>query len=634
MSLLESIQSPADLKRLSDDQLQTLCGEIRQQLLVTVADTGGHLASNLGVVELTVALLAVFDFPDDKLLFDVGHQAYVYKLLTGRQQAMAQLRQTGGACGFPVRSESPYDAFGAGHAGTAVSAALGMAAARDRQGSKERIFALVGDGALGCGSTLEGLNSTVEVTRDLVVILNDNKMSIGPNVGALSKHLNALLSDSSYYRARNRFRDAVEAIPGVGHRLKRFFANLYLAIKNSVLPPARVFQEFGFRYLGPIDGHDLKQLLKTFRNLRDLRDTPLLLHVMTQKGAGYDPAEDDPEAFHGTGSFCLETGAARGGGGAPSFSKEFGNSLERLLESNPKVVAITAGTCLGTGLKSVRERHPKQLFDVGIAEEHAVIFAAGLATRGFVPVVAIYATFMHRAMDYVFHDVCLQNLPVVLCLDRAGFVEDGPTHHGIHDLGFWRSIPNLAVLQPADQAELDAMLVLAVASGRPVLIRYPKAEATLLPRQTPVAWGRAALIREGGDLAIWASGRETVLALEVASRLAETGIEAAVVNPRFLRPFDAELARELARKQPLVSLENHVVQGGLAECLREAVADLPGTRLLARGWPLEIIPHGSETEMRRRYRLDAESLAADIAAFVTDRTIGHAPAGPGGRRTE
>jgi 1-deoxy-D-xylulose-5-phosphate synthase len=617
MALLDSIQSPADLRKFSDTQLEQLCVEIRAELLRIVAARGGHLASNLGTVELTVAMLAVFDPPTDKLLFDVGHQAYAYKLLTGRRQQMERLRQDDGCSGFQLREESPCDAFGAGHAGTAVSAALGMAAARDHHGGTERIVAIVGDGALGCGSTLEGLNSVVEISRDFLVVVNDNKMSIGPNVGALGRHLNKVISHHSYYRARNRFRDGIEAIPLIGPKLRRCLGGIYLAIKNLVLPPGRIFQEMGFRYLGPIDGHNLKELLRTFRNIREVRDTPLLLHVLTHKGMGYLPAEKNPEAFHGVGCFDPNTGNIPASG-ETTFSSAFGTSLGQLLGENPETIVITAGTCSGTGLLKVREKFPERYFDVGIAEEHAVIFAAGLAAQGMVPIVAIYATFMQRALDYVFHDVCLQRLPVVFCLDRAGIVDDGPTHHGIHELAFWRTVPNLSVLQPADATELDNMLRLAVSRRQPVVIRYPKGEASALPvpQRTPLEWGRAELLREGADVVIWASGRETATALDVAGRLATQGIEAAVVNPRFLIPFDRNLLRLQAATRPVVTLENHVLAGGLADIAREALQGISTSRLLCRGWPIDLVSFGTERHQRECHRLTPEALAEDIIAFL------------------
>lgn len=617
MALLDSIQSPADLRNFSDAQLEQLCGEIRKELLCIVSACGGHLASNLGMVELTVAMLAVFDPPADKILFDVGHQAYTYKLLTGRRDLMKRLRQDNGCSGFQLREESHCDAFGAGHAGTAVSAALGMAAARDRHGGNERIVAIVGDGALGCGSTLEGLNSVVEITRDFLVIVNDNKMSIAPNVGALGRHLNKVISHYSYYRARNRFRNFIEAIPLIGPKFRKGLGTLYLAIKNMVLPPGRIFQEMGFRYLGPVDGHNLKELLRIFRNIRDVRDTPLLLHILTHKGMGYPPAEKSPEAFHGLGCFDVDTGTLPAAS-ETTFSSAFGASLGNLLGEIPESVAITAGTCAGTGMLKIREKFPERYFDVGIAEEHAVVFAAGLASQGMIPIVAIYATFMQRGLDYVFHDVCLQKLPVIFCLDRAGIVDDGPTHHGIHELAFWRAVPNLAVLQPADANELNDMLRLAVSRRQPTVIRYPKGDAMALPipNRSPLEWGRAEPLRAGTDVAIWASGRETATALQVANLLAIHGIQAAVVNPRFLMPFDRGMMRSQASTMPVVTIENHVLAGGLADIAREALQGLPNVRLLCRGWPIDIIPFGTERRQRELYRLTPETLAEDIIGFL------------------
>ncbi len=617
--LLDSIHSPADLRRLPESELPALAAEIRAELVEVVSRTGGHLGPNLGAVELTIALLRVFDPPADTIVWDTGHQAYVHKLLTGRRALFQNLRQSDGCCGFQHRQESTCDAFGAGHAGTAISAALGFAAARDQAGGNGRVVAVVGDGALGCGVSLEGINNIVETTKDFILVLNDNKMSIAPNVGAVAHYLSRVISAESYNRFRDGVAHFIARIPHIGPPARKAIHRIEEMTKG-VLVHGTLFEELGLRYIGPVDGHDLPGLVRTFQNLRRLRQ-PIVLHVLTRKGQGYAPAEAAPETFHGIGPFNPATGTAciDKAGGA-SFSAALGNALCDEVGKNRQVLAITAGMCSGTGLKPLREKFPDHLRDVGIAEEHAVVFAAGLAAAGYRPVVAIYASFMQRAMDCVFHDVCLQNLPVVFCLDRAGYVEDGPTHSGIHDLGFWRTLPNLAVLQPSDDAELRGMLSLLIARNGPGMLRYPRGGASALPVQTrtPLEWGKAELLREGPDVAIWAAGRETLLALEVADLLAVRGIRATVVNPRFLQPFDSELFLRHAAAMPVVTLENHVLSGGLAGIAADLLLQAPRHRgILRRGWPADtVLPWGPEADLRRRFRLDAASLAEDIAAFL------------------
>ncbi len=617
--LLDGIRTPADLRRLPESDLPKLARELRAEIIDSVARNGGHLAPSLGAVELTIALHRAFDLPSDTIVWDTGHQAYVHKLLTGRREAFQRLRQTDGCCGFLHRQESAYDSFGAGHAGTAVSAALGFAAARDRLGEDRRVVAVVGDGALGCGLTLEGINNIIETTKDFILVLNDNKMSIAQNVGAVSRHLNRVISAESYNVFKENVSRFVTRIPWIGPPLRRAIRRVKEMTKG-VLVHGTLFEELGLRYIGPVDGHDLPELLRTFANVRRLRQ-PIIVHVLTRKGQGYPHAEAAPELYHGLGPFDPGTGALCGGrAGEPSFSASLGEALCDEVERNQQVTAITAGMCSGTGLRPLREKFPGHLRDVGISEEHAAVFAAGLAAAGYRPVVAIYASFMQRAMDCVFHDVCLQNLPVVFCLDRAGYVEDGPTHSGIHDLGFWRTLPNLAVLQPSDDAELRGMLALLLRHNGPGMLRYPKGSSAPLPvpARAPLAWGRAEVLREGADVAIWALGRETLTALEAAGRLADRGIRATVVNPRFLQPFDEELFLKYAAAMPVVTLENHVLRGGLADVAAGLMARLPGHHgLLTRGWPADtILPWGPEAGVRQRFRLDAPTLADDVAAFV------------------
>ncbi len=620
---LDRVQSPADLRGMSMEDLRGLAGEIRAELLRLVGRHGGHLAPNLGVVELTIALLRVFDPPRDTIVWDTGHQGYVYKLLTGRRQLMESLRCDDGCCGFLHRRESPYDAFGAGHAGTAISAALGFAAARDRRGDSDRkVVALVGDGAAGCGVAFEGLNSITETTADFILILNDNRMSIAPNVGALSRYLNRIISGGLYNRFKCKLRSFVLRIPRVGPSLRRVIHRFEEVVKGLLLTPT-LFEKLGLRYIGPLDGHDLASLIHTFEAVHELRQ-PLVIHVITRKGQGYAPAEASPEDYHGVSAGTCAVGKAapgvddENGAAAGTFSEAFGAALARRMERDPRALAITAGMCSGTGLRGIRRQLPDRLFDVGIAEEHAAVFAAGLAACGFCPVVAVYATFMQRAVDYVFHDVCLQELPVVFCLDRAGIVPDGPTHHGIQDIGMWRSLPNLAVLQPADGPELERMLNLLLDRGAPAILRYPRGAATPLavPDRAPLEWGRAEVIREGEDVSIWALGRECVTALEVAARLEGDGVTARVVNARFVEPLDVELLERCAGQGPVVTLEDHCVRGGLGTALAEAAAGNFPLDLLRRGWPSQVVRWGTVAGIRRRHGLDPEQLVEDITAFL------------------
>lgn len=621
--LLSRIGGPKAVRQMDEGQLPALAAELRQRILQVVSRRGGHLASNLGSVELTVALLHCFDLAEDAVVWDTGHQAYSYKLLTGRNELFEQLRAEGGCSGFLHRQESVYDHFGAGHAGTAISAALGFAAVRDHREGRGRVIAVVGDGALGSGVALEGLNSIIETTDDFILILNDNRMSIAPNVGAISQYLNRTISGLKYRKLRRLTSEVVDAIPVVGQGLRRWFRRVMMAAKG-LLTPGAVFEELGLTYFGPLDGHDLQELTRTFSAVRSLRK-PLVLHVLTEKGRGYPHAEKAPELYHGMGEFDLESGQALvPPEPAPeppprTFSAHLGDALERIMAKDHSVVAITAGMCHGTGLAAVRKRFPERLYDVGIAEEHAVVFAAGMAAAGMKPVVAIYATFMHRAFDYVYHDVLLQNLPVVFCLDRAGVVDDGPTHHGILDLSWWRGLPELSVLQPADAPMLETMLGERLAAGAPAVIRYPKSLATPLefeggvPSYRP---GRAAVLRKGDNVALWALGREVNTAFQVADMLAGQGVEATVVDVRSVVPLDEQCLLEHARQMPIVTIEDHVCEAGLGAMVAEALAGEGGVRLLQRGWPREPVACGTCAGLRRTHRLDTESLAEDIAAFV------------------
>ncbi|MFW6414188.1 MAG: 1-deoxy-D-xylulose-5-phosphate synthase [Verrucomicrobiota bacterium] len=633
--LLDSIAGSEDVQSLTLAELEQLSEEVRAELLEVVLNNGGHLASNLGTVELTISLLHAFTPPADKLVWDTGHQSYTYKLLTGRRKLFQQLRKDDGCCGFLSRAESEYDCFGAGHAGTAISAAVGMAFARDQRQGDEKVVAIVGDGALGTGVALEGLNQIIENTDDLVVVLNDNKMSIAPNVGAIAQHLNRIISGEFYNRLKAKAGDTVERIPFIGNQLKRRVKQVE-EVAKGMLVPGLLFEELGLRYIGPINGHDLEELTETFNNIRNLKQ-PLLIHVLTEKGHGYPAAEEAPEKYHGVSKApeketllqgndeendrrereeeagCQKDNLAKQEN--PSFSVISGTIIEKMMEEDDKIIAITAGMCKGTGLENVRGRYSQRYLDVGIAEEHAVVSAAGIAAEGYKPIVSIYATFIQRAMDYVFHDVCLQQLPVVFCLDRAGVVNDGPTHHGIHDLAFWRSVPYLSVLQPADSEELTTMMNSAVSRATPVIIRYPKGDAAMLPenQQAAFAWGRAAVLVEGTDVALWCSGREVKTGLETAAILKKEGVNTAVINARFLRPFDEELLFRFAADMPIAVVENHVDIGGLGSIVRETLADKQNNGIYVYAWPGNVpIPYGTEAGLRKKFGLTADAIADNL----------------------
>jgi len=613
MNTLDTINSPADLKNAKIEDLPALAEEIRALIINTVSATGGHLSANLGTVELTIALLRVFDPPQDKLIWDVSHQTYAYKILTGRREAFPTLRQTDGISGFLSRSESEYDAFGAGHAGTALSAALGMAAARDRQDGNEHVVAVVGDGALGCGTSFEALNNLSSTTKRLIVILNDNEMSISANVGAISRYLGQLLAHPRY----NRWKSSVERF--ARHKLKMsWLSKIYLrseeAVKSMFLRSV-LFEEFGLRYIGPIDGHNIPTLISSLEIARN-SDEPILVHVATQKGKGYTFAEAEPEIWHGTGAFECKTGVPLKTGSALKYSDVFGQTVERLAAQNDKIVAITAAMAVGTGLVNFSRRFPNRFFDVGIAEEHAVVFAAGLATRSFIPMVAIYSTFSQRVVDFVIHDVCLQQLPVIFCLDRAGIVgDDGPTHHGVFDIALFRSVPNLVMLQPKDESELADMISSAVAWKKPVMIRYPRGcgpGKSMPPKFTEIPFGKAEVLTEGDAVQIWALGDMLPLAQRAAQKLRQSGLNAGVVNPRFIIPLDRDLlARQAEKAQCIVTIENGVVNGGFGSIVEEALMDKDYKgKILRFGWPDKFVPHGAFEKLSERCGLTDEAVTS------------------------
>ncbi|MEO5366545.1 MAG: 1-deoxy-D-xylulose-5-phosphate synthase [Magnetococcus sp. WYHC-3] len=609
--LLERINSPQDLRALPESRLPELAEEIRRFTVASVARTGGHLGASLGVVELTIALHYVFNTPEDRLIWDVGHQSYPHKILTGRRELMASLRQRHGLSGFTKRDESPFDPFGAGHSSTSISAALGMALAARLQGRQQKHIAVIGDGALTAGMAFEALNNAGHHRDcDLIVVLNDNEMSISPNVGAMSAYLSRLLSGGFYTSLKGRTERVLKRIsPPLRDLAKRAEEHF-----KGMIIPGTLFEELGFTYFGPIDGHDLDSLLPTLRNINELNG-PMLLHVVTRKGRGFEPAEANPCTYHGVPPFDPDTGAIPEDNGVPSYTKVFAETLVDLARDNPHLVAITAAMPEGTGLSLFQEHFPARFHDVGIAEQHAVTCAAGMACEGLLPVVAIYSTFLQRAYDQIVHDVCLQNLPVVFAVDRAGLVgADGPTHAGAYDLSFLRSIPNLTLMAPSDENELRHMLATAVQLGRPVAVRYPRGSALGLPREKPKiipsAVGR--LLHEGRDVALLAVGTLVRDALEAAQLLANEGISVAVYDARWVKPLDRSMVRRAAGFPALATLEENSTQGGFGAAVLEMLAEegLTAPRRMALwGLPDRFIPHGTQKELRAELLLDAQGLA-------------------------
>jgi len=619
-SVLDKINDPADVKSLTSEEMTELAAEIRALMIETISKTGGHLASNLGMVELTLAILRVFHPPEDKILMDVSHQAYAYKILTGRKDQFCTLRQYGGLSGFLSRKESPCDSFGAGHAGTALSAALGMAVARDRQGGKNHVVAVVGDAALGGGSSFEALNNIQGTTERLIVVLNDNEMSISANVGSVSKYLGELLTNPNYNKWKHSIESVVKRMSGQSNALRRLYYRVEESVKSMFLHSV-LFEEFGLRYIGPIDGHDLSRLVAALEIAKnDIR--PILLHVVTQKGRGYSFAEKCPENWHGIGKFDVESGIPISSSSSPSYSQVFGNTLERLAAHDDSIVAITAAMRAGTGLTSFSTRYPGRFFDVGICEEHAVVFAAGLASQGMTPVLPLYSTFSQRVVDYILHDICLQNLPVVICLDRAGIVgDDGPTHHGVFDIALLRTFPELIIMQPADGAELAHMLNSAIKWKCPVVIRYPRGIcAGFVPPDQfeEVAVGKARILREGWEIQIWALGDMIPMAIAAADHLVTKGFSVGVVNARFVAPLDQDLIvaqSKLARA--FVTIENGVVSGGFGTAVTEILGDIGYQgRIIRNGWPREFIPHGAPVILLEKYGLTAEAIAERVERIL------------------
>lgn len=616
-ALLNRIEKPEDVKALTVRELEQLASELRHFIIDTVSQNGGHLAPNLGTVELTLALYSVFSFPEDKLVWDVGHQAYTHKILTGRRDAFKTLRKKGGITGFPNRSESVYDAFGVGHASTSISAALGMALARDAKGEKNQVIAVIGDGALTGGESFEALNNAGDLGTKLIVILNDNEMSIDANVGAMSEYLSRIRIAPQYARAKRDMGSLLMSIPHIGDKVYKTASHLKDGVR-SVLVPGSLFEEMGFHYIGPIDGHNIALLEEVLASAKEM-EGPVLIHIHTVKGKGYKPAEQAPEKFHGVGCFDPSTGkSAKKAGCAPSYTSVFSKALIDLAKDRPDILAITAAMPSGTGLKAFGQAYPKRFFDVGIAEEHAMTLAAGMAAAGMHPVIALYSTFAQRAYDQLIHDVCLQNLPVTLCLDRAGLVgEDGPTHHGVFDLSYLRQMPNMCVMAPKDEEELRHMLATAIAIEGPAAVRYPRGAGLGVPltdslETLPV--GKAEVLQEEGDIAFLAVGTMVEKAKEAAAILKEEGIEAAVVNMRFIKPLDTELLGEMARtKKLLITAEENVLAGGFGSAVAEYLADhgieVP---LLRFGIPDRFIEQGTRRELLSLCGLQPDEMAERI----------------------
>ena len=612
--LLNQIDSPEDLRKMRLADLPILAQEIREEIIRTVSKVGGHLASNLGVVELTLALHYVFDTPRDRMVWDVGHQTYAHKLITGRRQNFETLRQCGGICGFPRREESPYDAFGTGHSGTSISAALGMAQARGIKGEGYKVIAVIGDGSMTAGLSFEGLNQAGAMDKDLIVVLNDNELSISPNVGALSSYLNRLMTGQFARRFRDEIKSLLRRLPAIGDPALKWAKYAEETFKGFFLP-GLLFEELGFKYVGPLPGHKIDDLIETLRNVKQLRG-PILVHVITSKGKGYPPAEKDPVAFHGVNPFRPESGEIiTPKGGCLSYTEVFGQTMVKLGRENPSLIGITAAMPQGTGLDAFAGEFPDRFFDVGIAEQHGITFAAGLAAEGFIPVVAIYSTFMQRAYDQILHDVCLQNLPVVLALDRGGIVgADGPTHHGLFDFSYLRHIPNLVVMAPKDENELQHMLKTAARCGRPVSLRYPRGNGWGRPldaelKELPV--GKAEVLERGKDLAILAVGSTVRPALRAASRLRAQGIAATVVNARFVKPLDEELIVSLAEEtRRFLTVEENALQGGFGSAVLELLGEkrLTGITCKRLGIPDTFVEHGGQEILRRKYGIDAEGI--------------------------
>lgn len=618
--MIEGIKGPEDIKSLSIDELNQLASELRGIIIERVANNGGHLASSLGVVELTIALHYVFNSPTDKIIWDVGHQSYAHKLLTGRLKDFHTLRQYGGISGFPRIDESAHDAFGTGHSSTSISAGLGIIEARDhlKSGITNKVISVIGDGAMTAGLAFEGLNHAGHLKKDIIVVLNDNEMSISPNVGALSIYLQKIMTGDLYTRFRKETKYLLERLPKVGDSMLKIAQRAEETVKGF-FAPGILFEELGFEYVGPVDGHRIDLMIETFERFKDF-PAPVLIHVITKKGKGYAPAERNPSLFHGIGPFDVKTGMPRSSKDV-SYSEVFGEYLVELAEDDDRIVAITAAMTEGTGLTEFATRFPKRFYDVGIAEPHAVTFSAGLAIQGMKPVVAIYSTFLQRAYDEIIHDVCLQNLPVVFAIDRAGIVgEDGPTHHGAFDLSYLRHIPNMVVMAPKDGNELRSMLKTAISYNGPCAIRYPRGSAINIneyPINIPI--GKSELLRDGRDILIIAIGSMVLPSISASEILKRDGISSAVINARFIKPLDTALIFSLAKNtEYILTVEENSVLGGFGSAVMEALVEsgINGSRIKMLGIPDRFIRHGPRDILRKELSLDADGIVKEAMKLL------------------
>jgi 1-deoxy-D-xylulose-5-phosphate synthase len=613
-TLLQDINSPTDIRGLAIPDLVDLAQEIRDLIIRTVSRTGGHLAPSLGVVELTIALHYVFDTPRDKLIWDVGHQSYTHKILTGRRDQFATLRQYKGISGFPKLKESPYDVFETGHSSTSISAALGMALARDIKKETHRAIAVIGDGSMTAGLAFEALNNAGHLDRNLIVILNDNEMSISPNVGALSSFLSRKLSGKTMRQVKAHIEERLGQLSNVGENILNILRKSEESFK-SFFTPGMLFEALKFDYIGPIQGHELEDLIETFEGVRDNIHGPVLIHVLTKKGKGYLPAEKNPGLYHGVGPFDIASGKPHSSNGSISYTEVFGSTMVQMAMSDHRIVAISAAMITGTGLNSFAQQFPERFFDVGIAEQHAVTFAAGLASQGLRPVVAIYSSFFQRALDQIIHDVCIPRLPVTLAIDRAGVVgDDGPTHHGVFDISFLRFIPNLVVMAPKDEEELQHMLYTAVTLGGPAAVRYPRGPGERVEMATTLKKleiGRGEVLVEGDDILLLPVGNRVYPALAAADGLRKVGISAAVINPRFIKPLDDELICTWARRcGRVITIEDNARQGGFGSAILELLGSrrmaFVKTSLLAH--PDEFVEHGPQAVLWKNSRLDTPAI--------------------------
>lgn len=620
--ILNKINSPADIRNLEITELKELCSDIRQYMVDVISEIGGHFGGGLGTVELTVALHRVFNTPEDLIVWDTGHQAYPHKIITGRKEELKSIRQFGGISGFLKRSESEYDTFGAGHASTSISAALGMAVAQKYDAKKKKVIAVIGDGAMTGGMAYEAMNNSGVLKSDLIVVLNDNNMSIAPNVWQISNYFTEIISHPEYNRFKGQVWDLTGKLDHFGDRLRRIAVRLESGIK-AVITPGMLFEALGFRYFGPVNGHNVNQLVKLFEQVKSFKG-PILIHAITEKGKGYKPAENDVQRLHAATPFNKITGKAiKSTSSAPSYTKIFGEALVQLVQQNPKIVGITAAMPDGTGLDILRSKYPENYFDVGIAEEHAVTFSAGLATQGIIPVVAIYSTFLQRAFDHIIHDVALQHLHVVFVLDRAGLVgADGPTHHGTFDLTYLRLIPHMVIMAPKDESELRNMLYTATEyKSGPVAIRYPRGSAIgvqLSESFEKIAIGKGERLRTGNDIVFLAVGSMVQFAMKAAEALSNDGISSEVINMRFVKPLDESLLDEVAdQHKKIITLEENTIVGGFGAAVLEYFS-LKGYKhdLLRIGLPDEFVEHGTQAELYRLLEIDTEGIVKKTKQFL------------------